>query len=152
MSNCLIFTRQVNYLNVDIVSVKWWFFLFICWRGPRNCNLCGWPILLIKNFVDVYGGILPYNLLTLVKVRINILDADKKSGNSEFETSYFVIPYQQSGSPNQQNGSPLQQNGSQNQQVMNPLQQKGSSRIDKGGRANYMSSLDGQLGNTGEGF
>ena len=45
-------------------------------------------------------------------------------------------------SPNQQNGSPLQQNGSQNQQVLNPLQQVGSSRIDKGGRANYMVNIN----------
>ena len=47
--------------------------------------------------------------------------------------------------PYQQNGSPLQQNVPQNQLVMNPLQQTGSSRIDKGGRANYMDSTIGKL-------
>ena len=76
--------------------------------------------------------------MILVRARINNLDADTECDDSKFEIPHFVIPYQQSGSPNQQNGSPLQQNGSQNQQVLNPLQQKGSSRNDKGGRANYM--------------
>ena len=54
--------------------------------------------------------------MILVKARINILDADKECGNSKFETSHFVIPYQQ-------NGSQLQQNESQNQHVLSPLQQ-----------------------------
>ena len=79
--------------------------------------------------------------MILVKARINNLDVDTECDDSKFEIPHFVIPYQQSGSPNQQNGSPLQQNWSQNQQVLNPFQQRGSSRIDKGGRANYMAKL-----------
>ena len=40
--------------------------------------------------------------------RINILDVDTECGDSKLEISHFVIPYQQSASPNQQNGPPLQ--------------------------------------------
>ena len=70
-------------------------------------------------------------LLFLSKARINILDDDTECVNSKFEISHFVVPYQQSGCPNQPNGSPLQQNGC-------PNQQNGSFRIDKMRRANYM--------------
>ena len=87
--------------------------------GQPDCWLCIWKW---------------QTLLFLSKARINILDDDTECVNSKFEISHFVVPYQQSGCPNQPNGSPLQQNGC-------PNQQNGSFRIDKMRRANYMSRI-----------
>ena len=49
------------------------------WKGARNCNLDGQPILLINIFVDVGSALSPHNLLFLSFVMTPFVDAGVSS-------------------------------------------------------------------------